>query len=57
MSAKYMQQLVLQTLRSGPDDFCPFQRPCLLLSGGETTVTMAHGSEGVAAETVNFYWR
>lgn len=32
--------LVQQTLRSKPGDFCPFQRPCILLSGGETTVTV-----------------
>ncbi len=46
--------MVLQTLRSGPNDFCPFQRPCLLLSGGETTVTMTAGSEGRGGRNSEF---
>ncbi|MBI3229272.1 MAG: glycerate kinase [Burkholderiales bacterium] len=32
--------LVQQTLRTDGNEFCPFKRPCLLLSGGETTVTV-----------------
>ncbi len=46
--------LVLQTLRSGADDFCPFVRPCVLLSGGETTVTMPVGGEGRGGRNSEF---
>ncbi len=38
--------LVQQTLRPGNQDFCPFKRPCLILSGGETTVTVDGAGRG-----------
>lgn len=38
--------LVQQTLRAGSQDFCPFKRPCLILSGGETTVTVDGAGRG-----------
>ncbi|WP_338848950.1 glycerate kinase [Massilia sp. W12] len=42
--AKIHAALVMQALRNDP--FCPFQRPCLLLSGGETTVTLEGNGRG-----------
>ena len=38
--------IVGQIVRDGENQFCPFQRPCLLLSGGETTVTVDGDGRG-----------
>lgn len=38
--ARVHAALVRQILRSGDNSYCAFQTPCLLLSGGETTVTL-----------------